>query len=333
MRIIILRLSFILLLLLICLYLATSFFSITELLYPAKLDSIYVHTQQLQYEKELDDGKLLPEKTFLYNPSQLNLISNDFSILTHDQIKLKGWYIVDSVKKSQNTLIIIPDINESKISYIEAASEFIARGINVCLMDMRAQGESEGTFYTMGKITLSDVMVIIDSLISINKTQNIVLMGVGTGAAIALQAAEEDQRIKVLLLQNPFFSLEEYIASYAKIKYGRLSKWFYGRMKKDFEKEIGFSADSLNLSILAAKVKIPTLFISVISEKNLEFRPTERLFDVSIAVKKEWGVFIKQDENNKGLEERKKYYDKAAAFINSNVQQKTKSKFRKLVLN
>ncbi|MEO5571331.1 MAG: alpha/beta hydrolase [Bacteroidia bacterium] len=331
---IIFRIGFILFLIVIVLYLISVQFSITELIYPVKIDSAFIHNQQFQYEKELSEGKVKAGKIFLYNPLQLGLISEDISIRTNDSILLKGWYVTDSTVTSGTTLILIPDLKESKFNYIESASEFVARGIHVCILDMRAQGESEGRNYTMGKNTTDDVSIIIDSLISKYKTENIVLMGNGTGAAIAIQSCIAEKRIKLLVSQNSLLSMNDYLEKYSEEKYGRFSKLFFDRMKRDLEKEMWFSADSLNLLEFVTCIEIPSLFVSNISENYLDYKSTGKLFRESAASKKEWKVFknITQGENN--LEEKKKYYDKIASFINSNIPKKKKqSKYKKLVYN
>jgi hypothetical protein len=330
---IIFRIGFILFLIAIALYFISAQFSITDLIYPVKIDSAYMHNEQLQYEKELSEGKTKSGKIFLYNPSQFGLISEDISIRTNDNITLKGWYITDSTVTSGTTLILIPDLKESKFNYIATASELVARGIHVCIIDMRAQGESEGRNYTMGKIVSEDISIIIDSLISKYKTENIIMMGNGTGAAIAIQSCIYEKRIKVMVSQNSFLSLNDYLEKYSEEKYGRFSKLFFKRMKKDLEEEMRFSADSLNLLEFVNCIEIPSLFITNISENYLDYKSTGKLFNKSVASKKEWKVFknIVQDEKNS--EEKKKYYDKIASFINSNIPKKKKqSKFKKLVL-
>ena len=333
MRKFIFRIGFISLLIIVALYLVSSQFSITELIYPVKIDSLYIHAEQLNYERDISEKKAKPEKVFLYHPSQLGLICKDLLVKTRDSLELKAWYIVDSTIKTGSTLILVPDIKEGKIRYIEDASELISRGLNVCLVDLRGQGESEGVKYTPGKSTVHDISAIIDSLISKFKTENIVLMGTDIGSAIAIQAAENEKRINALVVQNSFLTLNDYLWRHTEKKYGRFNKIFFGRMKSGYEKELGISADSLNLLDLVKRVKIPSLFISNITENYLDYKSTQQLFDSSAASKKEWQVFKDIDETETNSEERKKYYDKIASFINSNIPKKKKqSKFKKLVL-
>jgi uncharacterized protein len=334
MRKFIFRIGFICFLIIIALYLVSSQFSITELIYPVKIDSLYIHAGQLKYETELSERKVKPGKIFLYHPSQLGLTCKDLIVKTQDSLLLKSWFVMDSSIKSTTTVIVLPDIKESKFHYIDKASEFIDRGLNVCLVDLRAQGESEGSKYTMGKITVKDVSAVIDSVISKFKPEDIVLMGTGTGAAIACQAIENEKRISVLVIQNPFVSLDDYFQKYTEKKYGRFSKLFFNRMKKDYEKELGVSADSLNLLELIKEIQIPFLFASKISENYLDYKSTQQLFDSAAASKKEWIVFKDTEDAEQNLEEKKKYYDKIAAFINSNLPKKKKqSKFKRLVYN
>jgi uncharacterized protein len=328
------RIGFIFILIIIVLYLVSSQFSITELIYPVKIDSLYIHTQELKYEKESASGGQKPGKIFLYHPSQLGLACMDLIIRTQDSLQLKAWYIVDSNIKTGITLILLPDIKESKIQYIDEASELISRGLNVCLVDLRAQGESGGVKYTPGKSSVHDISVVIDTLVSKFKTETMVLMGNDLGSAVAIQAVENEKRINALVVQNSFLTLNDYLWRYTEKKYGRFNKIFFWRMKSGYEKELGISADSLNLLDLIKRIKIPSLFISNITENYLDYKSTRQLFDSSAASKKEWQVFKFTSESEKDLEAKKKYYDKIASFINSNIPKKKKqSKFKRLVYN
>jgi hypothetical protein len=332
MRRIFTRLLIIFVLIGIITYLAISKFSISELIYPPKIDSLYLHAQQITYDQEVAEGKAKPGKMFLYHPSQLGLATDIFSATTPDSIHLKGWYIADSTLFFGTTLILLPDINESKFNYIDIAAEFINRGIHVCLMDMRAQGESEGLQYSMGGNSVKDVSVIMDSLVAKYKTENIAVMGSGTATVIALQASLADNRVKVTVLQNPFLSLHDYLLNYTHEKYGRFNKLFYGTTHKTYERQTGIKVDSLNLKTLIGNLNTPTLFINSIFEDNFNLKPTEELFSASTAKIKNWMIFREQPDEKENVKKRKKFFDRIASFINSSMPKKTKkSKFRKLV--
>ncbi len=326
------RLLLLFVLIVIITYLAVSKFSISELIYPPKIDSLYLHAQQISYEKEVAEGKAKPGKIFLYHPSQLGLATDNFSVMTQDSIHLKGWYITDSTLFFGTTLILLPDINESKFNYIDIADEFVNRGIHVCLMDMRAQGESEGLQYSMGENSSKDVSVIIDSLVAKYKTENIAVMGSGTASVIALQSSLKDNRIKVTVIQNPFLSLHDYLLDYTKDKYGRFNKLFYPRTLKTYERQTGIKVDSLNLKILISRLNTPTLFINSIFEDNFNLKPTEELYSASTEKIKNWIIFREQPDEKENIKARKKFFDRVASFITSSMPKKTKkSKFRKLV--
>lgn len=332
MRKIIFRLLFIAALIVACLYLVTPIFSITELIYPVKIDSVYLRAQQLKYERDLSMGRAKSGKIFLYNPTQLGLLNKEINVKTKDSVELKGWYVTDSTIKSTVVLILLPDINESKLNYINVASEFVYRELPVCLMDMRAQGESEGACYTMGKISVNDVSAIIDTVIAKFNTPTIVLMGSGTAATIALQASLTDARIKILLLQNPFENLNDYLHEFAEKKYGVFQTLFFKRMKQDLEQKSGIQTDSLNLSELIKKTELPTLFISSITASNLDFNSAKELFLHSNAKKKKWIVYKQSGDELISTAASKEHYDAITAFINSNIPPaKMQSKFKKLV--
>ncbi|MGI8892634.1 MAG: hypothetical protein ACR2GN_04155, partial [Bacteroidia bacterium] len=129
---------------------STSFFSVSELLYPVRIDSAYVKKNTREYMMQWSnyDTTTLPQPLFI--PDQLSLVYSPFDIYTKDSILLKGWYFDNPPNPINVTLVVVHDINESKINYINYAREFWERGIRVLLMDMRAHGNSGGEKFYLG---------------------------------------------------------------------------------------------------------------------------------------------------------------------------------------
>lgn len=309
------------------------FFTTTEFIYPVKLDSATVRQQQLQYEKEVALGKQKPGKIFLYHPRQLGLVAEDIIITSPDSVTLSCWYIPGKNKRPSPTLLILPDIKESKLSYIEIAAGLTELGINVCIADLRMQGQSGGSFYSMGKTSVNDVMTISEFLNEKYFSNSIMLMGTGTGAGIALQAAVANKTFDACILQNPFLNADSLLYEYASSRYGKFAGLFFKSMKRKLNEKSQFDADSLNLASLAEQFTNPVLLVSLITPDHLNYNAEEKLFHLSPALKKQWLVFnavkIADDDKLK-----KRYFDSIAAFINSNVpKEKRKSKFNRLVYN
>ena len=153
---------------------------------------------------------------------------------------LKGWYFKPATVCNGTTILIIHDINESKISYLMAAKAFTERGFDVCCVDMRACGESGGTYFTLGTLISNDISIILDSLFCKPEINEIALFGAGTGAAIVIQAASYDPRPMAVIVQNSFTRLTGYYSRYARHKWGIVGDWFFPQMKKELENQAGF---------------------------------------------------------------------------------------------
>src|SRR6185295_3568785 len=89
------------------------------------------------------------DSQFYYNPGDLNLRYENFNVRTSDWQTLRGWYIASDDTEAI-TLLLIHDLSESKIAYINFISQMHDRGLNVCVVDMRAHGNSDGTTFSPG---------------------------------------------------------------------------------------------------------------------------------------------------------------------------------------
>jgi|GEM_PF-1001185 len=312
----------------------SSIFGITELINPVRIDSAYVKALQINETQNAEDGQPLDPAKFIYNPEQIGLEYEDFHVKTNDGYLLRGWYFNPLNTVSGITILIIPDINESKISWLPAAKAFTERGFHVCCIDMRACGESEGAYFTMGSISTSDISNILDSLYSRVETRYISLFGAGTGAAIAIRAMTIDQRPICMEIQNCFATLTGYFSRYATHKWGMMGRWFFPVMKKELDKQMGFNSDSLNLQQLITRIRKPSLFLARAKESIDDLKETHLLYELSPAQKKEFVFFSEKSEADSTLDQQKEYYDKISAFISTSIPKKEKrTRFKKLVLN
>src|SRR3569832_529706 len=164
-----------------------------DLIYPERIDSAFIAFHR-------NDAN---SSALYFNPSDIGLTYEDLNIKTVDSVILKGWYIPLN-DSDASTLVIIHDINESKIKYINLAKQMHDRGLKVCLFDMRAHGNSGGAKFSHGLISVDDVESVLDTIMNKRETSHIVLMGMGVGAGVAMQAAALDDRCEVVIALCPF---------------------------------------------------------------------------------------------------------------------------------
>jgi Predicted hydrolase of the alpha/beta-hydrolase fold len=110
-------------------------------------------------------GKLLrpPRHRGEWTPRDLGYEYEEAVVETREGFKLRGWFIP---RGTDRTVVVIHGYTSSRWGdYVEKSVEMLARrGFNVALFDMRAHGESEGRFTTLGYLEAEDVRRIIDWL-------------------------------------------------------------------------------------------------------------------------------------------------------------------------
>lgn len=93
--------------------------------------------------------------------------------------------------ESHRWLLGVHGYTSQKESFRGIASFYAAQGYNVLLPDMRAHGESEGTYIGMGWLDRKDVLKWIDLIISFDSDAEIILHGISMGGATVMMTAGE----------------------------------------------------------------------------------------------------------------------------------------------
>ena len=311
---------------------STSFFSVSELIYPVRIDSVYVrqNTQEYLSEWENYDTTTLPQPLFM--PDQLSLVYTDFNVYAKDSIILKGWYFDNPPNPVNITLLIIHDINESKINYISYAREFWERGIRVLLIDMRAHGTSGGEKFYLGMQSQFDVLNILDTLYKLPETENVAIFGKGIGAGIALNAAVLHNRKQSLILQSPYGRLDNYVRGYANDKWGVLNHMLYPISSRKLQREIGVKLSDIKLTEKIKETENPTMIIVAGKDEIVNPEESKKVFIASPAARKEILLVKEAQHDNIDLVEGDAYFNKISIFmVRSFPKQPKKTRFKKLV--
>lgn len=149
----------------------------------------------------------------LRSPHLKNLIRRvglDFEevvVASFDGTKLYGWWVEAS--RDAATVVVLHGVKKNRTDVIRTCLVLRRAGFNVLVFDGRAHGNSEGRFVTYGFVERRDVEVVLDWLVGEKLTDpaRIGLAGESMGAAIALQVAVTDPRIKAVWADSPFASL------------------------------------------------------------------------------------------------------------------------------
>lgn len=107
------------------------------------------------------------------------------------------------------TILVLHGMRDSKRSQIGLGRALAAAGYRAVLIDLRGHGSSTGDWLTYGVVESNDLRQVLDEL----NAEGLLVRPVGAvgtsyGAAVAIQAAAIDDRIKAIVAIAPFMSLE-----------------------------------------------------------------------------------------------------------------------------
>ncbi len=125
-------------------------------------------------------------------------------------------YITVDGDKNRDTVIMIHDLGDTRVSLFPQAEMFLENGYNVVSFDQRASGGSTCKFATFGaweKQDLADCVAHIRNKIDPDK--KIILYGVGMGAEtigvyLGMDGANED--VNGAILDSPYSSVRDYMS-------------------------------------------------------------------------------------------------------------------------
>ncbi len=219
------------------------------------------------------------ERSDPLSPADLQLPFEEFWFNSADHQRLNAWFI-PADKNVRGTIFYLHGVGDNKISGLRLAKMFNTRNFNVLLYDSRAHGKSGGRFCTYGYYEKFDVAKAIDALAERKKISigNIGLFGTSMGAAIAVQAAGIEPRIRAVVAEGCFTNLRTITVDYQR----RLLRmpWHFLRnvaMKRS-EYIAHFSHHDVSPLRSLATVNVPILFIHGKSDVRVKYQYSEQLY-------------------------------------------------------
>jgi hypothetical protein len=303
-----------------------SYLTVAPILYPLLIDSNYVKLQNENLISQTTNDTIVNPVHLLYHPSQLNISVEEIKCIDWDKKILNGWYYNKPVNPNGTAILILHDINESKISWMESCRIFNELGFYVFCFDLHSHGNNTPEVYAIDNKTVNAVQCIIDTIYCRAEINNLAIIGSGFNAVLAATVIKNNSA-KVLILQDPVSSMSHFLSEQTEIKWGRLQHTIFPVAQLIYDFKTGMSADSLNLAELITNIAKPTLI--TVTQKSVQHKDVADallVFEKSNApIKKIWTDKAKGFITNM-YDEEKNYSRAVAAFINSNIPSETKSK-------
>ncbi|MFA5834603.1 MAG: alpha/beta hydrolase [Bacteroidota bacterium] len=252
------------------------------------------------------------------SPSQLGLTFDDFRFTASDgESQLSAWFI--AAEKPVGTIIYLHGVADNKMSDLLLAKVFHDNHFHVLIYDSRAHGESGGRYCTYGYHEKYDVQKAIDEVRKIGAEKKIVVGNIGVfgtsmGAAIALQAASIEPRIRAIVAEAAFATLRQITVDYQK----RLMRlpWHFLRNISMKRSEVIAHFKHREVSPLAAvsKIHAPIFFIHGIEDKFIKYQYTQELYIAANEPKELWFVASARHSDVHDIG-KKEYEDRIVKFF------------------
>jgi fermentation-respiration switch protein FrsA (DUF1100 family) len=220
-------------------------------------------------------------KTDLLEPRDAGLPQENVEISGQDGVILKGWLVAQkAARKSRGTIFYLHGVGDCKTDGVAHARLFFKHGYNVLLYDSRAHGESGGVFCTYGYHEKHDISAAISFLQRKKalKVGQIGIFGTSMGAAVAIQAAAIDKRIKAVVAEACFTDLRTISVDYQR----RIVKlpWHFLRnvaMARS-QRIANFKARDVSPVIDVHTLTIPLLFVHGTADRLINYEYSKTLY-------------------------------------------------------
>lgn len=211
-------------------------------------------------------------------PASFGVKYQRINFLTHDDIRLHGWY-VPAEEKTNKTIILLHGYG-ADMGDILPSRLFLHKKYNLFFFDFRYFGESEGKHSTVGMQEVHDLEAAVKLMKNKYHAKSIGVWGLSMGGAVALMGATHDADIKAVVAESSYADLDTMANHYYAIP---LLRYPVGRLLRLWG-YVFFGYDDASDSPLKAaeQLRIPVLYLH---SKADSIVPFEHLVQIQKASK------------------------------------------------
>lgn len=228
--------------------------------------------------------------------------------------------VVDT--NSNQWVVVLHGYNGSMADIYDIAMHYAAEGYNILMPDLRAHGESEGSFLGMGWLDRLDVINWMDIILKENSSAEIVIHGVDVGADTALMISGEPLKsnIKAIVAEGAYTSAWDVV----KMEYkARHEKWpvfpFVHMMGPVMKIWTGYTLKEANAVKQIQRTSIPILLIRGQNDTYATEDMTNQL-DQAIASEHEVYTVTNGSHEDCRYADKDAYYNKTFEFVSRYVK-------------
>jgi uncharacterized protein len=199
--------------------------------------------------------------------------------LRGEDVDLAAWHCATTVTPRRGTIIYLHGIGDNRGTAVGLVDRFVRGGFDLVAFDARAHGDSGGDRWTYGYYEKRDLRRVIDQI----GADRVVVIGHSLGAAVALQAAPLDQRIRAVVAVATFSDLRTIATERAPFVFTpRLIAGAFARAERDGN----FKVDDVSPLKAAALITVPVLLVHGENDHNTPPAHSWRVFEALRGPKK-----------------------------------------------
>lgn len=191
-------------------------------------------------------------------------------VFAGERVTLNGWEC-GAAGAPRPTVIYLHGIADNRSSAAGAIDHFTSRGFGIIAYDSRRHGTSGGNVCTYGFLEKVDLRRVIDAL----SARPIILVGTSLGAAVALQAAAGDDRVRAVVAAETFSDIKTIARERAPFV---LPEFIIGRAFEAAGERGGFDLDAVSPEVAARSIHAPVLLIHGDADHETSPEHSRRVF-------------------------------------------------------
>jgi dipeptidyl aminopeptidase/acylaminoacyl peptidase len=144
-------------------------------------------------------------------PADVGLAYEKVQFCAPDGLRLSGWLLpADPANDARAVVVVCHGYPMNRCEMLPHAQFLRAAGFTTLLFDFRAMGESEGDLCTIGHYEVADLIGALDYLTDRPDTADLPVgaLGHSLGGAVAIMAAARDTRLRAVVAEAAFPSLQ-----------------------------------------------------------------------------------------------------------------------------